>query len=311
MSLGAQIAGIAGKVTASVGGGPILGGLVIAGLVVGGLAGGFAGQPKAPGTSTSELDIYPCWKVGTPFAKGPPGQQVWVTGKNADATWYRVYTGSPTHPEGWVHAALISIPQPATVQVVDCAPITALAIAGSPFESDTPVQDNSPSPEPTPIATATTKPTPKPTATASPTATPRPTPRPTPKPTPKPIPDTTAPTVKGVTLSAKFMYISGNCPPKQIKFTADVTDSGTGGGPASGVASVTMRYRNSGTGAQATVAMSKSGSSWVTTLVGSNLATMGIDTYTTEFQATDKAGNVRPFVRNSGWNFTLLTPCLT
>src|SRR5258705_332392 len=50
MSLGAQIAGIAGKATAAVGGGPILGGLVIAGLVVGGPAGGFAGQPKAPRT---------------------------------------------------------------------------------------------------------------------------------------------------------------------------------------------------------------------------------------------------------------------
>src|SRR5258706_15969831 len=112
MSLGAQIAGVAGKVSGAVGGGPILGGLVIAGLVVGGLAGAFAGQPKPAGTSASELDIYPCWKVGTVFAKGPPGQKVWVTGKNADGTWYRVYTGSPTHPEGWVHAALITIPQP-------------------------------------------------------------------------------------------------------------------------------------------------------------------------------------------------------
>src|SRR5258706_5429307 len=186
MSLGAQIAAIAGKATAAVGGGPILGGLVIAGLVVGGLAGGFAGQPKAPGTSTSELDIYPCWKVGTPFGKGPPGQQVWVTGKNTDASWYRVYTGSPTHPEGWVHAALITISQAATLPVVDCAPITALAIAGSPFESVTPVQDNSPSPEPTPVPTATPRATPKPTPRPTPTPTPRATPRVTPKPTPSP-----------------------------------------------------------------------------------------------------------------------------
>ena len=86
MSLGAQIAGIAGKVTGSVGGGPVLAVLVAAGLVTGGLVGGFAGQPKPEGTSTSVLDIYPCWKAGPAFAKGPPGQKVWVTGKNSDAS---------------------------------------------------------------------------------------------------------------------------------------------------------------------------------------------------------------------------------
>jgi hypothetical protein len=184
MSFGTQIAGLFGKLTAAVGGGPVLGVLVVAGLVVGGLAGGFAGQPKPAGTSSSVLDIYPCWKVGTAFAKAPPGQKVWVTGKNADGSWYRVYTGSPTHPEGWVHANLITLADAASVQIVDCAPITALVVGGSPFETITPIQDNSPSPGPTPVPTATPSPTPSPT----PKPTPKPTPRPTPKPTPKPTP---------------------------------------------------------------------------------------------------------------------------
>jgi hypothetical protein len=300
MSLGAQIAGIAGRVTASVGGGPILGGLVIAGLVVGGLAGGFAGQPKAPGTSTSELDIYPCWKVGTPFAKGPPGQQVWVTGKNADATWYRVYTGSPTHPEGWVHAALISIPQPATVQVVDCAPITALAIAGSPFESDTPVQDNSPSPEPTPIPTATPKPTAKPTPTPSPT--PRPTPRPTPKATPKPTPaDTEPPKYVSDTLDHKIIYPNGNCF-HTLKVTATITHNQSGG------ASATLRYIYTPTGAGGTTAMSKSGTKWVGTIDAATISTIGLGIYRLQVQATDKAGNQSAYAAAGSFTLDLCPP---
>ncbi|HXU84307.1 MAG TPA: hypothetical protein VN773_00735, partial [Verrucomicrobiae bacterium] len=198
MSLGSQIAGIAGKATGSVGGGPIMAALIVSGVVVGGLLGGFAGQPKPAGTSSSELDVYPCWKVGTVFAKAPPGQKIWVTGQNADGSWYRVYTGSPTHPEGWVHAVLITVPQPSAVPVVDCAPITALTVVGSPFETDTPIQDNSPSPPPTPVPTATPKPTPKPTPTPSPT--PRPTPKPTPKPTPQPTPvhETDPPAIVGL-----------------------------------------------------------------------------------------------------------------
>jgi len=237
MSLGAQIAGIAGKVSGTVGGGPILGGLVIAGLVAGGLAGTFAGQPKPAGTSTSELDIYPCWKVGTVFAQGPPGQQVWVTGKNADGSWYRVYTGSPTHPEGWVHAALITLPHPDTVQVVDCAPITALAVGGSPFETDTPVQNNSASPGPTPVPTATPRPTPTPTARPTPTPTPRPTPRPTPKPTPTPT-DTTPPIVGSISASPNPIWY-GSCNPATIT-TIDVKVSD----PESGLKSVLLYWPN-------------------------------------------------------------------
>jgi outer membrane biosynthesis protein TonB len=122
------------------------------------------------------------------FAKGPPGQKIWVTGKNADATWYRVYTGSPTHPEGWVHANIITIESPATLPVVDCAPITALTVAGSPYETITPIQDNSASPGPTPTPSPTPAPTPKPTPKPTPRPTPTPTPRPTPKPTPSPTP---------------------------------------------------------------------------------------------------------------------------
>jgi cell division septation protein DedD len=240
MSLGAQIAGVAGRVTGAVGGGPILGGLVIAGLVVGGLAGAFAGQPKPAGTSASELDIYPCWKVGTVFAMGPPGQKVWVTGKNADGTWYRVYTGSPTHPEGWVHSALITVLQPGTLQVVDCSPITALAVGGSPFETDTPVQNNSASPEPTPVPTATPRPTPTPTPRPTPTPTPRPTSRPTPRPTPVPTPvDTTAPVADADNPSPSTIYRgTGTCPttPNTTNITGYASD------PQSGIKNVVFKW---------------------------------------------------------------------
>jgi outer membrane biosynthesis protein TonB len=232
MSLGSQIAGIAGKATGSVGGGPIMAALIVSGVVVGGLLGGFAGQPKPAGTSSSELDVYPCWKVGTVFAKAPPGQKIWVTGQNADGSWYRVYTGSPTHPEGWVHAVLITVPQPSAVPVVDCAPITALTVVGSPFETDTPIQDNSPSPPPTPVPTATPKPTPKPTPTPSPTPvpTPRPTPKPTPKPTPTPKPDTTPPLVDLEPPSPGIIYIGSACStaPHSTKVTAHASDAESG-----------------------------------------------------------------------------------
>ncbi len=298
MNLGAQIAGIAGKAAGAVGGAPMMAALVIAGLIVGGLAGALAGQPKAPGSSTSELDIYPCWKVGAVFAKGPPGQKVWVTGKNADASWYRVYTGSPSHPEGWVHSDLITLTQAATVPVVDCAPISAAYIAdGSPFETVTPVQNNSPSPAPTPVPTPTPRPTPKPTPKPTPTPTPRPTPRPTPKPTPGP-PDTTPPTINGVTLNYKEIYYSGSCVPKSITLTVSITDSGTNGGAATGVASATLRYMNTQTGATATKGLTKSGSKWAATLQGPNLAAMGVGYYDFAVTATDRAGNVQPYAPN-------------
>jgi hypothetical protein len=245
MSLGAQIAGIAGKVTGSVGGGPILAVLVAAGLVTGGLVGGFAGQPKPEGTSTSVLDIYPCWKAGPAFAKGPPGQKVWVTGKNADASWYRVYTGSPTHPEGWVHANLIAVTTPASLPVVDCAPITALLIAGSPFETDTPVQGNSPSPAPTPVPTATPTPTPKPSAAPTATPTVRPTTRPTTKPTTKPTPtpppaDTIPPKASTPVANPTAIYDTFSCQPYTTTISTTATDVGLG------LESVTLFYRQAG-----------------------------------------------------------------
>jgi hypothetical protein len=257
MNLGAQIAGIVGKATGAVGGAPLMVTLIVTGLVVGGLAGGFAGQPKPAGTSTSELDIYPCWKVGTVFAKGPPGQKVWVTGKNADASWYRVYTGSPTHPEGWVHAALIAGPQAATLPVVDCAPITALAIGGSPFESVTPLQDNSPSPEPTPVPTATPKPTAKPTPRPTPTPTPRPTARPTPKPTPV---DTTPPSVGTPSASPQPIYY-GTCAGVHVT-TVDVKVSD----PQSGIKKVILYWPNAAGGVSQKTMSAKSGGLYETTL---------------------------------------------
>jgi hypothetical protein len=74
---------------------------------------------------------------------------------------------------------------------------------------------------------------------------------------------------------------------------------------------VTLFYRNASTGAQSSVSMQKSGSHWVATLMGGQLSTMGYGTYTTTYQATDKAGNVGAIARNPGWNFDLLLPCLT
>jgi outer membrane biosynthesis protein TonB len=180
----AQVAGIAARVTGAVGGAPILAGLIVGGLVLGSLAGGLAGRASRPGESTSVLDIYPCWKAGTPFAKAPPGQEVWITGRNADGTWFRIYTASPTLPEGWALASLITVDQPAEVPVVDCAPIEALMVLESPGETLTAVQNNSPSPAPFPTPTPT--PTPKATPTATPTRTPTRTQAPTPGPTSTP-----------------------------------------------------------------------------------------------------------------------------
>jgi hypothetical protein len=310
MSLGSQIAGIAGKATGSVGGGPIMAGLIVSGVVVGGLLGGFAGQPKPPGTSSSELDVYPCWKVGTEFAKAPPGQKIWVTGKNADGSWYRVYTGSPTHPEGWVHAVLVTVPQPSAVPIVDCAPITALTVVGSPFETDTPIQGNSPSPPPTPVPTATPKPTatatatPVPTPTATPTATPKATPKPTktPGPTPTPIPDTTPPSITGAANTPPFIAASGSCAHTE-KVTATITD-------ASGIKSAEVRFRNAQTGAAGTVAMSFDPltAKWVGLIPASALSNFGFSDYTVEVRATDTRNNIANYVRVGTFTYDICPP---
>lgn len=253
----AQVSGIVAKLTGAVGGAPILAGLIVGGLVLGGLAGGLAGRASTPGTPTSVLDIYPCWKAGTAFAKGPPGQVVWITGKNADGTWFRIYTASPTHPEGWVLARLITIDQPGEVPIVDCAPIDALLALGSPGESLTAVQNNSPSPAPTPIPTPTAAPTATPTPTPMATATPRitpkpteppgPTPTPSPPPTPTPV-DTTAPVVGQPSEDPDPIY--NVIPPGTVAFPpcppnapTSSTIAVTASDPESGVASVVLNFQ--------------------------------------------------------------------
>jgi hypothetical protein len=255
VSLGTQITGFAGKVTASVGGGPTLAAIVAGGFLVGAFAGGMLGQqPETPGPIAQVLNIYPCWKGGTPFAKAPAGQKVWATGKNADGTYIRIHTGSPTHPEGWVQSNLITDVDMAALPAADCTRITtALMIQAGPFESPTTIENNSPSPEPSPspsptptpkdeeTSEPTAEPTPTPGRTARPGATPTPTPKPKPTPTPKPKPtptptpepDTTPPQVSNVTNGPNFIATSGSCPRAEI-VEATITD-------ASGVDSGTVR----------------------------------------------------------------------
>ena len=257
MSLGTQLAGMAGKFTGSVGSGPTLAVIVAGGFLVGGFAGGVLGQqPQTPGPTAQVLHIYPCWKGGNPFANAGRGQHVWAIAKNSDGTWLKLHTGSPTHPEGWVESSLISQVDVAALPVADCAPITtALMITGGPLETDTLIENNSPSPEPTPSPTPTPKPektakptekpeeTAEPARTARPGATPTPTPKPKPKPTPTPKPtpppDTTPPKISTPNASPTQIYAS-KCNPLSSTVTAKVTDS------ESGVDSVTLYYRASG-----------------------------------------------------------------
>jgi outer membrane biosynthesis protein TonB len=320
MSLGTQMAAASAKVTGAVGGAPMLVAIAASGLILGGILGGFAGgQPQTPGTSAQILDIYPCWKGGEAFAHAQPGQKVWVTGKNADGTWFRLHSGSPTHPEGWVYASQIKIKDASTLAVVDCGTITALMIVGSPLESQTVVQNNSPSPDPTPTPSPapTREPrTPRPTETAENTpeptqagratqkppsqATPKPTKKPTPKPTPTDPPDNTPPKVSNISAAPAVITSNGSCP-HAVTVTATITDD-------SGVDSATVRYRNAQTGASATAGMGGSGNSWSAQIQASTISTMGLGTYTVEVKATDKKGNESAYARGATFALDICPP---
>jgi outer membrane biosynthesis protein TonB len=300
VSLGTQITGFAGKFAASVGSGPTLAAIVAGGFLVGAFAGGMLGQqPETPGPIAQVLNIYPCWKGGTPFAKAPAGQKVWATGKNADGTYIRIHTGSPTHPEGWVQSNLIVDVDVAALPSADCTPITtALMIQGGPFESPTTIENNSPSPEPTPSPTPkptpkkaaepTAEPTPTPGRTARPGATPTPTPKPKPKPTPTPKPtpkpDTTPPDIGSVGASPTQIWDRNGCGPVSSTVSATVTDSD------SGVASVTLYYRPAGEQNWRTAPMSEGDPNHYHASI--NAASENIDADIAYFVgAVDKKGN--------------------
>jgi hypothetical protein len=141
-------------------GGPQVAALVIAGgLVVGAIGGGiFAGGGSSQGaTSAATLSIYPCPEAGPALATVPSGQQFLVTGKNAEATWVRIYYPLPGRTEAWVTAGPLKFDGSlGSLLVVPCSPVEAGPGASvGPGASLTALQDNSPSPPPPTVGPTT------------------------------------------------------------------------------------------------------------------------------------------------------------
>ena len=78
------------------------------------------------------------------------GQKFLVTGKNADASWVRIYYPLPDRTEAWVTSGPLEIAGSIdAIPVVPCSPVVAGAgPAGQPGASLTAIEDNSPSPAP-------------------------------------------------------------------------------------------------------------------------------------------------------------------
>ena len=145
-----------GKAVGSLGGPQIAAVVVAGGLLVGAIGGGvFAGRGSGPATSTASLSIYPCPNAGPPLAAVGSGQKFLVTGKNADASWARIYYPLPGRTEAWVQAGPLSFNGSLDSQpVVPCAPVVAGPAASvAPGASLTAIENNSPSPGPTPGVT--------------------------------------------------------------------------------------------------------------------------------------------------------------
>ena len=161
---GDQVSGFGAGVGKAVGGlgGPQVAAIAIAGgLVVGAIGGGLiAGGGSGQGaTSAATLAIYPCPEAGPALATVPSGQQFLVTGKNADATWVRIYYPLPGRTEAWVTSGPLQFDGSlGALPVVPCSPVEAGPGASvEPGASLTAIQDNSPSPPPS--APPTTGPT--------------------------------------------------------------------------------------------------------------------------------------------------------
>ncbi len=146
-------------------GGPQVAALVVAGgLIVGALGGGFiAGGQGQQATTKGGLAIYPCPDSGPALATVGSGQKFLVTGKNADASWVRIYYPLPDRTEAWVTSGPLQIAGSIdALPVVPCSPVVAGAgPAGQPGASLTAIEDNSPSPAP-PSSGPSSPPTPPP-----------------------------------------------------------------------------------------------------------------------------------------------------
>ena len=146
-------------------GGPQVAALVVAGgLIVGALGGGFiAGGQGQQATTKGGLAIYPCPDSGPALATVGSGQKFLVTGKNADASWVRIYYPLPDRTEAWVTSGPLQIAGSIdSLPVVPCSPVVAGAgPAGQPGASLTAIEDNSPSPAP-PSSGPSSPPTPPP-----------------------------------------------------------------------------------------------------------------------------------------------------
>ena len=240
-------------------GGPQVAALVVAGgLVVGALGGGFfAGGQGPQGTTRGGLAIYPCPDSGPALATVGSGQKFLVTGKNADASWVRIYYPLPGRTEAWVTSGPLQIAGSMdSIPVVPCSPVVAGAgPEGQPGASLTAIEDNSPSP-------------------AAPSSGPS-SPPPTPPPNGAPVLARLA-AAPGTIAGGPQRYCATTA--RAVTVSVRVTD-------AQPIASVVLSYRRPGLSGYATKPMARGGgaNTWQATL---RTDTDGIDT----------AGDLRFFV---------------
>lgn len=214
-------------------GGPKIAALIVAGGLVAGSVGGVAvsraGGSGTPATASGTLPVYPCPDTGPALLVVQGGQKLLVTGRTEDGAWLRIHLPEPVRPEGWVQASPLSVKGTiADLPVATCAAELAIGSPSlPPVEPLTAVQDNPPSQAPT----------------TAPTGTPAPTP------TPK-----VRPSLASLTASTqKISYDTGSyCPTavKKVTFKVKATD-------ASGIAGVTLYWREPGAAAYATSAMTR------------------------------------------------------
>ena len=85
-----------------------------------------AADPASRRDLAATLSIYPCPDSGPALATVGSGQKFLVTGKNADASWVRIYYPLPGRTEAWVTSGPLQIDGSLDdVPVVPCAPVVA------------------------------------------------------------------------------------------------------------------------------------------------------------------------------------------
>jgi hypothetical protein len=135
-----------------------------------------AAAPPLP----EQLALVGCPGSGSVVAVAQPGEQMLVTGRSADAAWFRIYVPGPTASEGWVRADSIELlADGSALPVGTCGEVATAtgvpAATPTPTPSPTTAPSTSPSGTPTPAPTPTSV-APTPTSATAPTPTAAPTP---------------------------------------------------------------------------------------------------------------------------------------